>query len=69
MTVLIELRDIRKSFGPVDVLKGVDLKIHAGQGQRAGRRQRCRQVDADQGLSGAQPYDTGEVLFEGSPSP
>jgi len=30
MTVLIELRDVRKSFGPVDVLKGVNLKIHAG---------------------------------------
>src|ERR671937_268639 len=27
MTALIELRDIRKSFGPVEVLKGVDIEV------------------------------------------
>jgi D-xylose transport system ATP-binding protein len=28
---IIELQNVRKSFGPVDVLKGVDMKIHAGK--------------------------------------
>ena len=28
MSALIELRDIRKSFGPVEVLKGVDMDIY-----------------------------------------
>ena len=66
-TPLIDLKDIRKSFGPVEVLKGVDMQVYAGQGHRAGRRQRRRQVDLIKGLSGAQPYDSGEVRFEGSP--
>ncbi len=49
MTALIELEEIRKSFGPVDVLKGVDMTIVPGQGVRPGRRQRRRQVDPHQG--------------------
>ena len=28
---VIELRDVKKSFGPVEVLKGVNLKVYAGQ--------------------------------------
>jgi len=30
-TPIIELKDIRKSFGPVEVLKGVDMQVYAGK--------------------------------------
>ena len=30
-TPIIELKDIRKSFGPVEVLKGVDMKVYPGK--------------------------------------
>ena len=46
---LLSLRGITKSFGAVDVLQDVDLDVCPGPGHRAGRRQRRRQVDPDQG--------------------
>ncbi len=64
MTVLIELRDVRKSFGPVEVLKGVNLKIHAGKVSALVGDNGAGKSTLIKGLSGAQPYDTGEVLFE-----
>src|SRR4051794_8895887 len=67
MTVLIELRDVRKSFGPVDVLKGVDLKIHAGMVSALVGDNGAGKSTLIKGLSGAQPYDSGEVLFEEKP--
>jgi D-xylose transport system ATP-binding protein len=64
MTVLIELRDVRKSFGPVDVLKGVDMKIHAGKVSALVGDNGAGKSTLIKGLSGAQPYDTGEVFFD-----
>ena len=29
--VVVELRGIRKRFGPVEVLHGIDLQVHAGE--------------------------------------
>ena len=42
-TPIIELKDIRKSFGPVEVLKGVNMHGLPRQGHRARRRQRRRE--------------------------
>jgi D-xylose transport system ATP-binding protein len=67
MTVLIELRDVRKSFGPVDVLKGVNLKIHAGMVSALVGDNGAGKSTLIKGLSGAQSYDSGEVLFEDKP--
>jgi D-xylose transport system ATP-binding protein len=64
MTVLIELRDVRKSFGPVDVLKGVNLKIHAGMVSALVGDNGAGKSTLIKGLSGAQSYDSGQVLFE-----
>jgi len=64
MSVLIELRDVRKSFGPVEVLKGVDLKIHAGKVSALVGDNGAGKSTLIKGLSGAQPYDTGDVLFD-----
>ena len=66
-TPIIELQDVRKSFGPVEVLKGVNMTGLRRQGHRARRRQWRGKVDLDQGAVGAQPYDSGDVSFEGAP--
>src|SRR6187399_2575870 len=67
MSVLIELRDVRKSFGPVEVLKGVDLKIHAGKVSALVGDNGAGKSTLIKGLSGAQPYDEGQIRFEGNP--
>src|SRR3954452_22587591 len=65
MTALIELRDIRKSFGPVEVLKGVDLQVHPGKVSALVGDNGAGKSTLIKGLSGAQPYDSGEVIFDG----
>src|SRR3954449_3556464 len=68
MSVLIELRDVRKSFGPVEVLKGVDMKIHAGKVSALVGDNGAGKSTLIKGLSGAQPYDSGDVRFEDHPA-
>jgi D-xylose transport system ATP-binding protein len=67
MAVLVELRDVRKGFGPVEVLKGVGMKIHAGKVSALVGDNGAGKSTLIKGLSGAQPYDSGEVLFENQP--
>ncbi|MFM2385195.1 MAG: hypothetical protein RL166_1069 [Actinomycetota bacterium] len=62
---VIELRSIVKSFGPVDVLKGVDLKAYAGKVTALVGDNGAGKSTLIKGLSGVQPYDGGTVLFEG----
>ena len=62
---VIELRGITKSFGPVDVLKGVDLIARAGKVTALVGDNGAGKSTLIKGLSGVQPYDTGLVLFEG----
>ena len=62
---VIELRSIIKSFGPVDVLKGVDLKAYAGKVTALVGDNGAGKSTLIKGLSGVQPYDGGTVLFEG----
>src|SRR3954449_6126518 len=67
MTALIELRDIRKSFGPVEVLKGVDMEVHPGRVSALVGDNGAGKSTLIKGLAGAQSYDSGEVFFEGQP--
>jgi D-xylose transport system ATP-binding protein len=67
MEPLVQLRDIRKSFGPVNVLQGVDMKIYPGMVSALVGDNGAGKSTLIKGLSGAQPYDSGEVLFEGNP--
>jgi D-xylose transport system ATP-binding protein len=62
---VIELRDIKKSFGPVDVLKGVNLKAYAGKVTALVGDNGAGKSTLIKGLSGVQPYDSGSVMFEG----
>ena len=62
---LIELTGIVKSFGPVDVLKGVDLKAYPGKVTALVGDNGAGKSTLIKGLAGVQPYDRGEVRFDG----
>lgn len=62
---VIELRDVKKSFGPVEVLKGVNLKVNAGQVTALVGDNGAGKSTLIKGLSGVQPYDSGKILFDG----
>ncbi|MDQ2640246.1 MAG: ATP-binding cassette domain-containing protein [Pseudomonadota bacterium] len=63
---LIELTGIRKSFGPVSVLKGVDLAIEPGTVTALVGDNGAGKSTLVKGLAGVQPYDEGEVKFDGT---
>src|SRR4051812_4735614 len=65
---IIELRDVRKSFGPVEVLKGVNLKIYPGQVSALVGDNGAGKSTLIKGLAGVQPYDSGDVLIDGEPA-
>jgi D-xylose transport system ATP-binding protein len=64
-TPLVEMRDIRVSFGGVHAVDGVSVDVHAGEvvalvgGNGAGKSTLMRV------LSGAHPADSGEILIDG----
>lgn len=64
---IIELRGVKKSFGPVNVLKGVDLKVYPGKVTALVGDNGAGKSTLIKGLAGVQPYDEGETLFEGKP--
>jgi len=62
---IVELIDVKKSFGPVSVLKGVSLKIFAGKITALVGDNGAGKSTLIKGLAGVQPYDEGEVRFDG----
>lgn len=64
-TVVVELSGVTKSFGPVDVLKGIDFKAYAGQVTALVGDNGAGKSTLIKGLSGVQPYDNGSVKFAG----
>ena len=64
-TPLVEMRDIRVSYGGVHAVAGVSLDLHAGEivglvgGNGAGKTTLMKT------LSGARPPDSGEILVNG----
>jgi D-xylose transport system ATP-binding protein len=64
-TPLIELTGIKKSFGPVDVLKGIDFKAYAGKVTALVGDNGAGKSTLIKGLSGVQPFDGGVVRFDG----
>jgi D-xylose transport system ATP-binding protein len=66
-TPIVELSDIVKSFGPVDVLKGVSLKVFPGKITALVGDNGAGKSTLIKGLAGVQPYDSGIVRFDGEP--
>jgi D-xylose transport system ATP-binding protein len=67
-TPIVELIGITKSFGPVDVLKGIDFKIYAGRVTALVGDNGAGKSTLIKGLAGVQEYDHGVVKFEGKPA-
>ena len=66
-TPIIELSGIRKSFGPVDVLKGVDFTVFEGCVTALVGDNGAGKSTLIKGLAGVQPFDAGEVRVDGRP--
>ncbi|CAN5246701.1 ATP-binding cassette domain-containing protein [soil metagenome] len=62
---VIELIDVEKRFGPVEVLKGVNLAAYAGKVTALVGDNGAGKSTLVKGLAGVQPYDSGEVRFNG----
>ena len=62
---VVELVDIKKNFGPVDVLKGVNITCYAGQVTALVGDNGAGKSTLIKGLSGVQPYDSGKIIFAG----
>jgi D-xylose transport system ATP-binding protein len=63
---IIQLRGVKKSFGPVSVLKGVDLTVRPGKVTALVGDNGAGKSTLIKGLAGVQPYDEGEVLIDGT---
>jgi len=62
---IIELSNIRKSFGPVEVLKGVTMNLVPGRVSALVGDNGAGKSTLIKGLSGAQPYDSGDTTIDG----
>jgi D-xylose transport system ATP-binding protein len=62
---IIELTGVRKSFGPVSVLQGVDFTAWAGKVTALVGDNGAGKSTLIKGLAGVQPYDSGVVRFNG----
>ncbi len=67
MTVVLALDKVTKSFGPVEVLHGVDLALHAGEvhaliGENGAGKSTIMKI-----LGGYLAPTTGQVLLDGAP--
>lgn len=62
---IIELVGVKKSFGPVNVLKGVNLKVHPGKVTALVGDNGAGKSTLIKGLAGVQPYDDGDVRIDG----
>jgi D-xylose transport system ATP-binding protein len=63
---VIELTGIRKSFGPVEVLKGIDFAAYAGQVTALVGDNGAGKSTLIKGLAGVQPFDEGLIRFAGT---
>ena len=62
---VIELSGVVKSFGPVEVLKGVNLRAYAGKVTALVGDNGAGKSTLVKGVAGVEPYDSGEVRFAG----
>jgi len=64
---LLSLRGVNKSFGPVHVLRDVDLDVRAGRVTALVGDNGAGKSTMIKGIAGIYPFESGQVLFEGKP--
>ena len=62
---VVELSGVTKSFGPVDVLRGIDFAAYSGEVMALVGDNGAGKSTLIKGLSGVQPYDGGIVKYAG----
>ena len=62
---LLELRGINKSFGPVQVLHGVDLNVRSGRVTALVGDNGAGKSTLIKGIAGIHAFDDGEYVFDG----
>ncbi len=67
MSAILEVSGVTKSFGPVDVLKGIEFAIEPGQVTALVGDNGAGKSTLIKGIAGIQPFDGGTVTFEGAP--
>jgi fructose transport system ATP-binding protein len=65
MEPILKGRNLVKRYGRVVALDNCDFDLSPGRNPGRDRRQRRRQVDPDQGVSGAVTPDEGKIWLEG----
>jgi polar amino acid transport system ATP-binding protein len=64
---MIEIRGLRKSFGQVPILRGIDLHVDDGEVLALIGRSGCGKTTLLRCINFLEDYDAGEVLLDGQP--
>ena len=66
-TPTLELREMRKSFGSVEALRGVDFEVREGEVMALVGDNGAGKSTLIKCVAGIHGYDSGEILFDGNP--
>jgi simple sugar transport system ATP-binding protein len=67
VTPILQVSDLRKSFGPVEALRGVDLDLHAGEVLAVVGDNGAGKSTLIKHISGVYKPDSGRMLLAGEP--
>ena len=62
---VLEVKGVTKSFGAVDVLRGIDFSVEPGSVTALVGDNGAGKSTLIKGLAGIQPFDSGKIYFEG----